>query len=113
MLRNLHTSTSPGKASFSHVLMVGFQFVSQECPSISFFFARLRVFLEYSTGCRPQAGLFVLHSSAFKPVLLFLYPFIRQSLIKYHSEMARIEYRAEDVRSSEFETQDCLLVRSL
>ena len=104
MLRNLHTSIFPGKASFPYVLMVGFEFVSQECPSISFFFARLRVFLEYSAGRRPQMGLFVPHSSALKPVLLFIYPLIRQSLIKYHSEMDSIEYRADDVRSSELET---------
>ena len=43
-------------------------------------------------------------SSAFKPVLLFLYPLIRQSLIKYHFEMDSIEYRADDVRSNELET---------
>ena len=53
MLRNLHTSIFPGKASFPYVLMVGFEFVSQECPSISFFFARLGVFLEYSVGRHP------------------------------------------------------------
>lgn len=104
MLRNLHTSIFPGKASFPYVLMVGFEFVSQECPLISFFFARLGVFLEYSTSCCPQVGLFVPHSSALKPILLFLYPLIWQSLIKYHSEMDNIEYRADDVRSSELET---------
>ena len=43
-------------------------------------------------------------SSAFKPVLLFLYPLIRKSLIKYHFEMDSIEYRADDVRSNELET---------
>ena len=53
MLRNLHTSNFLGKTSFPYALMVGFEFVSQECPSISFFFARLGVFLEYSAGRHP------------------------------------------------------------
>ena len=103
MLRNLHTSIFPSKASFPYVLMVGFEFVSQECPSISFFFARLGVFLEYFAGRRLQVGLFMPLSSAFKLILLFLYPLIRQSLIKYHSEMDSIKYRADDVKSSELE----------
>ena len=42
-------------------------------------------------------------SSALKPVLLFLYPLIWQSLIKYHSEMDSIKYKENDVRSSELE----------
>jgi len=42
--------------------------------------------------------------SVLRPVLLSLYPLIRQSLIKHHSEMASIEYRVNDVRSSKLET---------
>ena len=65
-LRNIHSSKFPGKTSFSYALMVGFEFLSQECPSVSFFFTRLRVFLEYSSGRCPQVGLFV--SSALRLV---------------------------------------------
>ena len=39
-----------------------------------------------------------------KPILLSLYPLIRHSLIKLHLEMTTIEYREDDVRSSELET---------
>ena len=42
--------------------------------------------------------------TAFKPILLTLYPLIRRSLIKHHLEMTTIEYREGDVRSSELET---------
>ena len=85
--------------------MVGFDFLSQECPSFSFFFAQLGVFLEYSSGRRPQVGLFIPCSSALKPILLFLYPLIRESLIRHHSEMDTVQYRVDDVRSSELETR--------
>ena len=39
-------------------LMVDFAFIRQEAPSISFFFTRLGVFLEFSGGHRPQVGFF-------------------------------------------------------
>lgn len=62
-----------GKATFLYVLlMVDFEFIRQECPFISFFFARLGVFLKYSAGRRPQAGLFISRFTTFKPVLLTL-----------------------------------------
>ena len=83
--------------------MVGFDFLNQECPSVSFFFARLGVFLEYSSRRRPEVGLFVPRSSALRPVLLFLYPLICESLIRHHSEMDTIQYRVDDVWSSELE----------
>ena len=73
VLRNPHTSKFPSKASLSYVLMVGFESLSQECPSVSFFFARLGVFLEYSSSRCPQVGLFVPRFSALRPVLLSLY----------------------------------------
>ena len=104
MLRNLHTSKFPSKAFFPYALMVGFEFLSQECPSVSFFFARLEVFLEYFLGRRPQVGLFMSRFSILRPILLSLYPLIHQSLIKLHSKMATIEYLVDDVRSSELET---------
>ena len=53
MPRNLHTLNFLGKASFPYALMVGFEFVSQECPLVSFFFARLGIFLEFSSGHCP------------------------------------------------------------
>ena len=85
--------------------MVGFDFLSQECPSVSFFFAQLGVFLEYSSGRRPQVSLFVSLCSAFRPVLFTLYLLIHQSLVRYHSEMDLVEYRTDDVRSSALETE--------
>ena len=85
--------------------MVGFDFLSQGCLSISFFFARSGVFLEYSSGRRPQVVLFVPRSSALKSVLLFLYPLIRESLIRHHSEMDTVQYKADDIRFSELETR--------
>ena len=39
-------------------LMVDFAFIRQEAPSISFFFTRLGVFLEFSGGHCPQVGFF-------------------------------------------------------
>ena len=85
--------------------MVDFDFVRQECPSISFFFARLGVFLEYSSSRHPQVSLFVSRFTALKPILLSLYPLIHHSLIKYHLQMTTVEYREDDVRSSELETR--------
>ena len=84
--------------------MIDFDFIRQECPSISIFIARLGVFLEYSSGRRPQVGLFVSCFTTFKSILLSLYPLIRHSLIKHHLEMTTVEYRENDVRSSELET---------
>ena len=84
--------------------MVDFDFVRQQCSSISFFFARLRVYLEYSSRQHPQASLFVPRFIAFKPILLALYLLICHYLMKHHLEMTSVEYRQDDVRSSELET---------
>ena len=43
--------------------------------------------------------------TTFKPVLLTLNPLIRQSLIKHYLEMTTVEYRDDDARSSELETE--------
>ena len=51
--------------------------------------------------------------TAFKPVLLTLYPLIRHSLIKHHLEMTTIKYRDDDVRSSELETGQSSNAKSL
>lgn len=64
--------------------MVDYSFIRQEAPSISFFLARLGVFLEYSCGSCPQASLFASHVCALRLVLFKLYPLIFQSLILYH-----------------------------
>ena len=113
VLRKSYTSHSLGKASFPYTLMVGFEFLSQECPSVSFFFARLGVFLEYSSGWRPQVGLFVSYFSTLRPILLSIYPLIRQSLIKHHSELAIIEYRDDIMLGQVSWWQDCLPMWSL
>ena len=95
----------PSKALLHAYLMVDFDFFRQESPSISFFFARLGVFLKYSSSRHPQVSLFVSRFTALKPVLLSLYPLIHHSLIKHHLEMTTVEYREDDVRSSELETR--------
>ena len=93
-----------GKTPFPP-LMVDFDFIKKEIPSVSFFFPRLGVFLESSGGCHPHVGLFVPRDcGAFRPVLISLYPLIHHSLIAHHLEMTAIEYRDSDVRSSELET---------
>uniref|UniRef100_A0A7N2RB25 Pentatricopeptide repeat-containing protein n=1 Tax=Quercus lobata TaxID=97700 RepID=A0A7N2RB25_QUELO len=77
----------------------------KEAPSVSFFFARLGVFLESSGGRHPQVGLFVPQNcGAFRPILIGLYPLLRHSLIAHHLKMTAIEYRDSDIRSNELET---------
>ena len=85
--------------------MVDFDFIKNETPIVSFFFARLGVFLESSGGRRPHVGLFVPRDcGAFRPILISLYPLLCQSLIAHQLEMIAIEYRESDVRSSVLET---------
>ena len=92
------------KTLFS-LLIVDLDFIRKEAPSVSFFFARLGVFLESSGGCHPQVGIFVpLNYGAFRLVLIGLCPLLRHSLIAHHLEITAIEYRDSDVRSSELET---------
>ena len=90
--------------AYVSLLMVDFDFIRKEAPSISFFFARLGVFLESSGGRHPQVGLFVPQNcGAFKPVLIGLYFLLHRSLITHHLEMTTIEYRDSDIRSNELE----------
>lgn len=85
--------------------MVYFAFIRRETPSISFFFARLGVFIECSDGHHPQVGLFFPRDcGAFRPVLTSLFPLICHSFISHHLEMTSREYRDIDVRSNELET---------
>ena len=93
-----------GKTDFPP-LIIDFDFNKKETPSVSFFFARLGVFLESFGGRCPHAGLFVPRDcGAFRPILISLYPLICHSLIAHHLKMTAIEYRDSDVRSSELET---------
>ena len=110
---NLKPKKKKGSYTFSTVrllffrtpLMVDFAFIRQEAPSISFFFSRLGVFLEFSGGHHPQVGFFLpWDCEAFRPVLTTLYPLLRHSLIAHHLEMTAVEYRDIDVRSSKPET---------
>ena len=85
--------------------MVDFDFIKKEIPSVLFFFTRLEVFLESSSGHCPHVGLFVPQDCwAFRLVLISLYPSIRYSLIAYHLEMTAKEYRDSDIRSNKIET---------
>ena len=73
--------------------MVDFDFIKKEAPPILFFFTRLGVFLESSSGRRPHVGLFVPRDyGALKPALISLYPLLCRSLIAHHLEMIAIEY---------------------
>ena len=62
--------------------MVDLSLVRRECPSISFFFARLGVFLKKFGGKRPRVGSFLPRDCVvFRPVLLDFHPLIQHSLI--------------------------------
>ena len=79
-----------GKTPFPP-LMVDFDFIKKEIPSISFLFARLGVFLESSGGRCPHIGLFVPQDcGAFRPILISLYPLIHHSLIAHHLDCHRV-----------------------
>ena len=85
--------------------MVDFSFIRQETPSISFLFARLKAFLEFSSGHHPQVGLLLPQDyGASRPVLTSLYPLICHSLIANYLEMIVVKYRDTDVRSSKLDT---------
>ena len=86
--------------------MVDHTVVRLGSPFISFFFARLGVFLEFFGGCCPQMGLFVSQECTFRRVLLKLYPLIQHSLVQHHlvSEMAEEGVVGTEVRSSELDT---------
>ena len=89
--------------------MVDLSLVRHECPSVSFFFARLGVFLTKSGGKHPRVGLFLPHDcAAFRPVLLDFYPLICHSLISYCVEMGdrEIEARVGESESSSSYSSD-------
>ena len=88
---------------FLFEFMVDYLVIRHDSPSISFFFKRMGVFLESSSGGRLSIGLFVTRDCALIPVLLYLYPLMCQSLTWYYlnNEMAKREI---DVKSSELGT---------
>ena len=63
--------------------MVDYSAIRLDSPSISFFFARLGVFLESLNGQRPLVGLFVHRVCALRSVLLELYPLICTYLVSF------------------------------
>ena len=75
-------------------------------PSVSFFFARLGVFLGSSSGCRPPIKDFISRDSTLSLVLADLYPLLYQSLNWFQSlrEMFVEERVGSEIRSSEVET---------
>lgn len=77
--------------------MVDHTTISLGFPSVSFFFARLGVFFEYSGGRYPRVGLFVSREYALRSVLLELYPLIYQSLIRYHLASEMVEERLSEL----------------
>lgn len=83
--------------------MVGFFAIRVDSPSVSFFFARLSVFLESLGGQHPQVGLFMSRDCALRLVLLKVHPLICHSLIQYHlvSEMVEEMVMGVGIRSSE------------
>ena len=63
--------------------MVDYFAIKLDSPSVSFFFARLSVFLESSNGRHPSVGLFMHQVCALRPVLLELYPLICIYLVSF------------------------------
>lgn len=78
-------------------LMVDHTTISLGFPSVSFFFARLGVFFEYSGRRHPRVGLFMSREYALRSVLLELYPLIYQSLIWYHLASEMVEERLSEL----------------
>ena len=83
--------------------MVDLSLVRCECPSVSFIFARLGVFLEKSSGKCPRVGSFLPRDCvAFRPVLLDFYPLIRHSLIVSCMAIWFIDHDGEMITLNEF-----------
>ena len=82
--------------------MVNYFAIRLDSPFVSFFFARLAVFLKSSSGRHPSVGLFVPQVCALRPMLLVLYPLIHQPLI-WHRLNYEMAEEGIDVRSSELD----------
>ena len=76
---SVNSSFISGKSfapSSFHSFMVDYSLVKQDCPSISFFFARLCGLLEFVGRQRPRVRLFVWRDCPYRFVLLFLFPLV-------------------------------------
>ena len=96
--------------------MVDLCLVWRVCPFISFFFARLGVFLEKFGGKRPLVRSFLPRDCVtFRPVLLDFHPSIRHSLISYCVEMGdrEIEARVGESESSSSSSSDSIFESTL
>ena len=81
--------------------MVDYSLVRLDCPSISFFFARLCGFLGVIGRKRPRVGLFIERSCPYRSIMLFLFPLVYCSVgIAQSFTMSE----GGEVRSSELET---------
>ena len=60
--------------------MVDYSLVWWDCPSVSFFFARLCGVLGIVGRQRPKVGFFVKKSCPYRSVLLFLFPLVHRSV---------------------------------
>ena len=89
--------------------MVDYSVVRSDCPSISFFFARLSSLLEVIGSQHPKVGLFVGGDCSFKFFFHFLFPLVHRSV---WFAQPLIMSRKGEVRSSELKTslssfEDC------
>ena len=81
--------------------LVDYSSVRSDCPSVSFFFARLCGLLEAVGRRRPKVGLFIGRDYPFRFFLFFLFPLVHRSIgITQTMAMSR----EGEVRSSKLET---------
>lgn len=75
-------------------------------PFVSFFIARLGVFLGSLGGCRPPIENFIFRVNALSPIMVNLCPLLHQPLNWFQSlhEMSMEERVGSKVKSSELET---------
>ena len=79
---------------------VDYSLVRLDCPSVSFFFARLCGLLEAIGRKRPGVRLFVGKDYPYRSVLLFLFPLVHRSIGISQS----LTMSVEEVRTSKLET---------
>ena len=85
--------------------MVDYSDIRRTSPSVAFFFARLDMFIGFSSGHCPYVGNFALTNSSLSLVLGDLYPLLCQSLDWFKSVrgVLRRENMGSKVRSSDLE----------
>ena len=91
--------------AFSVSLMVDYSDIRITSPSVAFFFARLGVFIGFSSGHCPQIGDFTLGDNSLSLVLGDQYPLLCQSLGWFESVrgVLRKENMSSEVRFSDLE----------